>query len=83
MDIRKPLLVMLNIWRVGADPCVCPPPNITDIIFSRVCQNEIMDEKTLPVVPSSWATGDFRAATDVAAAPQRGANPHLRRRARG
>ena len=27
------------------------------------------------------ATGGFRAATDVAAAPQRGANPHLRRRA--
>ena len=34
MDIRKPLLVMLNIWRVGADPCVCPPQNITYIIFS-------------------------------------------------
>ena len=34
-----------------------------------------MDEKTLPVVPSSWeATGVFRAATGVAAAPQRGAN---------
>ena len=29
------------------------------------------------------ATGVFRAATDVAAAPQRGANPHSRRRARG
>ena len=29
-----------------------------------------------------WATGVFRAATDVAAAPQRGANPHSRRRAR-
>ena len=29
-----------------------------------------------PVVPSSWeATGAFRAATGVAAAPQRGANP--------
>ena len=25
--------------------------------------------------PSLWATGVFRAATDVAAAPQRGANP--------
>ena len=23
----------------------------------RVCQNEIMDEKTLPVVPSSWEEG--------------------------
>ena len=22
-----------------------------------VCQNEIMDEKTLPVVPSSWEEG--------------------------
>ena len=29
------------------------------------------------------ATGVFRAATDVAAAPQRGANPHSRRRATG
>ena len=28
----------------------------------------------LPVVPSSWATGAFRAAIDMAAAPQRGAN---------
>ena len=25
--------------------------------FVRVCQNEIMDEKTLPVVPSSWEEG--------------------------
>ncbi len=23
----------------------------------RVCQNEIMDEKTLPVVPSFWKEG--------------------------
>jgi hypothetical protein len=23
----------------------------------RVCQNELMDEKTLPVVPSSWEEG--------------------------
>ncbi len=48
---------MLNIWRVGADPCVCPPQNTTYIIFSRVCQNEIMDEKMQPVVPSSWKEG--------------------------
>ena len=39
--------------------------------------------RTPSVVPSSGATGAFRAAIDMAAAPQRGANPHLRRRARG
>ena len=39
-------------------------------------QKGIMEEKTLPVVSSSWeATGVFRAATGVAAAPLRGANP--------
>jgi hypothetical protein len=26
-------------------------------VIQRVCQNEIMDEKTLPVVPSSWEEG--------------------------
>ena len=40
-------------------------------------------KRTLPGRPSPplEATGVFRAATDVAAAPQRGANPHSRRRA--
>ena len=39
-------------------------------------QKGIMEEKTLPAVPSSReATGVFRAATGVAAAPLRGANP--------
>ena len=33
--------------------------------------------------PPSEATGVFRAATGVAAAPQRGANPHSRRRSWG
>ena len=28
-----------------------------DAACERVCQNEIMDEKTLPVVPSSWEEG--------------------------
>ena len=32
-------------------------------------------KKASSVVPSSGATGVFRAATGVAAAPQRGANP--------
>ena len=26
-------------------------------VCRRVCQNEVMDEKTLPVVPSSWEEG--------------------------
>ena len=28
-----------------------------DATCERVCQNEIMDEKTLPVVPSFWKEG--------------------------
>ena len=35
-----------------------------DAACERVCQNEIMDEKTLPVVPSSWEEGQHIGAVN-------------------
>ena len=37
--------------------------------------NETLSAGRVSKLPSLWATGVFRAATDVAAAPPRGANP--------
>ena len=40
----------------------------------RVCQNEIMDEKTLPVVPSSWeeGLGVVEKNNDIGCGPTKG-----------
>ncbi len=89
------LIAIVNFY-LGA--YVIPQGTVIRQNFEAQYKNskKITNNKTPCAVPSSGATGAFRAAIDMAAAPQRGANPHsfsaiatkaakpsARRRARG